>query len=144
MKTTRERYEVHSADACARACHEFIDPVGFSFENFDAVGAFRTTESGKPINATGSFKLPSGQITFKNSIEMVTQLAKAPEAQECMVNQWLRYGMRRHELQSEEPSVKALQASFKAASFDMRELMVALTKTRAFTHRALAEGEVSR
>ena len=61
-----------------------------------------------------------------------------------MVKQWLRYGLKRHELDSEEPSIKALEAGFKAASYDMRELLVALTKTRAFTHRALSEGEVTR
>ena len=51
---------------------------------------------------------------------------------------------RRVELESEEASFKALQAGFKAADYDMRELLVALTKTRAFTHRALSEGEVTR
>jgi Protein of unknown function (DUF1592)/Protein of unknown function (DUF1588)/Protein of unknown function (DUF1595)/Protein of unknown function (DUF1585)/Protein of unknown function (DUF1587) len=143
-KTTRERYSVHSADQCARACHELIDPVGFAFENFDAVGAFRSTENNKPVDASGSLKLDSGVINFKNATELVTGLSKAPEVQACMVKQWLRYGLKRHELDSEEPSIKALEASFKAASYDMRELLVALTKTRAFTHRALSDGEVTR
>jgi hypothetical protein len=143
-KTTRERYSVHSADQCARACHELIDPVGFAFENYDAVGAFRTTENNKPVDASGSLKLDSGVINFKNAIELVTVLAKAPEVQSCMVKQWVRYGLKRHELDSETPSIKALEAGFKAANYDMRELLVALTKTRAFTHRALSEGEVTR
>ncbi len=103
-----------------------------------------TTENSKPVDASGSLKLASGDINFKNAIELVTGLAKAPEVQACMVRQWLRYGLKRHELESEEPSIKALEAGFKAASYDMRELLVALTKTRAFTHRALSEGEVTR
>ena len=84
-KTTRERYSVHSADQCARACHELIDPVGFAFENYDAVGAFRTTENNKPVDASGSLKLGTSAINFKNAIELVGQLAKAPEVQDCMV-----------------------------------------------------------
>jgi hypothetical protein len=143
-KTTRERYSVHSADQCARACHELVDPVGFAFENYDAVGAFRTTENGKPVDASGSLKLGNGTLNFKNAVEFVGQLAKAPEVQDCMVRQWMRYGLKRHELDSEEASFKALQAGFKTANYDMRELLVALTKTRAFTHRALSEGEVTR
>ena len=143
-KTTRERYSTHSAAQCARACHEIIDPIGFAFENYDAVGAYRTTENGKPVDASGSLKLGTNTYNFKNATEMVTQLAKAPEVQDCMVRQWMRYGLKRHELDSEEASFKALQASFKAADHDMRELLVALTKTRAFTHRTLSEGEVTR
>jgi hypothetical protein len=143
-KTTRERYSVHSAAECAKACHEMIDPVGFAFENFDAVGAYRTTENNKPIDASGTFKLGGTTLNFKNATELVAQLAKAPEVQDCMVRQWMRYGLKRLEADTEEPSFKALQASFKTANYDMRELLVALTKTRAFTHRALSDGEVTK
>jgi hypothetical protein len=142
-QTTRERFEVHGSAACAQACHQYLDPIGFAFENYDAIGAYRTTENNKPINAAGEFSLPSGQIKFKNAVEMVGQLAKAPETADCMVKQWLRYALRRRELDTESPSLKALQATFRDSGHDMRELMVALTKTRAFTHRALSAGEVA-
>jgi hypothetical protein len=142
-QTTRERFEVHGSAACAQACHQYLDPIGFAFENYDAIGAYRTTENNKPINASGQFTLKSGEIKFKNAVEMVAQLAKAPETAECMVKQWLRYAMRRHEQPSEDPSLRALETTFRTSGYDMRELMVALTKTRAFTHRALSAGEVA-
>jgi hypothetical protein len=141
-QTTRERFEVHGSAACAQACHQFLDPIGFSFENYDAIGAYRTTENNKPVNAAGAFTLKSGEIKFKNAVEMVKLLAKAPETTDCMVKQWLRYALRRRELASEDPSLRALEASFRDSGYDMRELMVGLTKTRAFTHRALSAGEV--
>jgi hypothetical protein len=142
-QTTRERFEVHSKDPCATTCHNFLDPIGFAFENYDAVGAYRTTENSKPVNAAGQFTLGSGQVKFNNAVEMVKTLAKTAETQSCMVRQWLRYGLRRHEVETEDPSVKVLQDAFKTSSFDIRELMVAVTKTRAFTHRSISEGEVS-
>jgi hypothetical protein len=58
-----------------------------------------------------------------------------------MARQWLRYGLRRHEDTGEDASLKAIQQSFKSSGLDMRELMVAVTKTRAFTHRSLSAGE---
>ena len=142
-KTTRERYEVHGEAACAKGCHQYLDPLGFAFENYDAVGAFRTMENGKPVDATGSFDLKSGTITFKNAVDLVGQLATTPEVHACMVKQWFRYGLKRHEVSSEEPSIKVLEEAFNTKGHDMRELMVALTKTRAFTHRTLSAGEVS-
>lgn len=51
----REELEAHrSVPRCLR-CHEKLDPIGLSLENFDAVGAWRDTAAGKPIDATGKF-----------------------------------------------------------------------------------------
>ena len=46
----REKLAAHSAPACA-ACHRMMDPLGLAFENFDAIGRFRATDAGKPIDA---------------------------------------------------------------------------------------------
>ncbi len=143
-KTTRQRYAEHSTNGACAACHTMIDPLGFAFENYNAIGAYRAMENGKQVDATGTFKLKGGDIKFNNAVELVGHLAKAPETQDCMVRQWLRYGLRRHENATDEaPSVAALAQTFKAKNFDMRELLVAVTKTRSFTHRALSPGEVA-
>ena len=44
--TTRERFAEHAMNPCA-TCHRLTDPIGFAFENYDAIGAWRTTEQGK-------------------------------------------------------------------------------------------------
>jgi hypothetical protein len=141
MQTTRERFAVHGMAACAQGCHNIIDPIGFAFENYDATGAWRTTENNKPIDATGKLTLPSGDITFNNAVGLVKELAKRPETADCMAKQWLRYAIRKRDDAGEEPSLKALQQTFKTSGYDMRELVVAVTKSRAFTHRTLSAGE---
>jgi len=142
MQTTRQRFEVHGNDNCAKACHSFIDPIGFAFENYDAIGAFRTTENNQMVDASGTVDLPkSGKVSFKNAIELSAFIAKAPETRDCMVRQWTRFALGRRELASEEPSFKALQGVFESTGYDLREMLVALTKTRMFTHRALTAGE---
>jgi hypothetical protein len=60
-----------------------------------------------------------------------------------MVRQWVRYAIGRKEVATEEPSFKVMQESFASSGYNLRELLVSLTKTRAFTHRALSAGEVS-
>jgi hypothetical protein len=141
-QTTRERVSMHSMSPCA-SCHVLIDPVGFAFENYDAIGVYRTTEEGKPVDASGDASVGSASFKFKNAVEFVGQMAKSKDVQDCMGTQWMRYVMKRRELPTEEASRQAALAAFSKSSFDLRELLVALTKTRSFTHRALSAGEVA-
>src|SRR5581483_6515061 len=51
----RERLAKHRTQASCSSCHSVIDPLGFSLENFDVIGGWRTIdESGKPVDASGT------------------------------------------------------------------------------------------
>ena len=139
-QTTRERYAGHQVGFCA-TCHVKIDSVGFAFENYDATGAFRTTEQMKPVDSSGAITLPSGEIKFDKGIDLVKAIASTRELRECVTRQWLRFVLRRHEVPEEAGSVKALAGAFETAGWDVREMVVALTRTRAFTHRKPGDGE---
>jgi hypothetical protein len=62
----RERMELHRTSPVCASCHVQMDPLGFSLENFDGIGAWRTDEGGAPIDASGAmphtspFEGPSG------------------------------------------------------------------------------------
>src|SRR6059058_601361 len=51
--SVRERLVEHRANAACASCHNLIDPAGFALENFDAIGRWRNTEEGQPLDATG-------------------------------------------------------------------------------------------
>jgi hypothetical protein len=140
-QTTRERVSVHSSNPCA-SCHKMIDPIGFAFEGYDAIGKFRTTQEGKTVDASGTFPLGGATLNWKNAVEMVPQLAKSQEARDCMVTQWWRYAQRRQDVATEEPSIKMVREAFKQSNYDMRELLVAFTRSRAFAYRQQSPGEV--
>jgi cytochrome c553 len=74
--TVRERMAKHRANAVCASCHNRIDPMGFALENFSAIGRYRTTEFGLPIDATGAF--PDGSA-FKNPAEFRTLLSAQSE-----------------------------------------------------------------
>jgi hypothetical protein len=143
--STRERYEANGTLPCAAACHNaFVDQIGYAFENYDAIGAYRIVDGGKPVNAGGAFTLPSGAaFKFSNAIELTGLLAQSDDVRQCMTTQWLRYLLRRREIATEAPTVQALLGVFRSSGDDLRELMVALARTRTFTHRTLSPGEVS-
>jgi hypothetical protein len=142
-QTTRERFDVHSASPCATACHTILDPVGFAFEGYDAIGAYRTVENGKPIDSTGTVTLDGQSIKFASAVELLKAAAKLPAARSCMTRQWTRYMLGRKEVDGEKPSIGVLEELFAKSNGDLRELLVGLTRTRSFTHRTLSPGEVS-
>ena len=76
-KTARDRYGAHSKNPVCAACHQFMDPIGLTFENFDAVGLYRTTENGETIDATGA--LPGTPGMVKNAVELARALAASDE-----------------------------------------------------------------
>jgi hypothetical protein len=133
-QTNRERVSIHSMSPCA-TCHVIIDPVGFAFENYDGIGEYRTTQENKPIDASGALPLDGGMIKFKNALEFVPQLAASQDAQTCMVKQMWRYSLRRAEVDTEAPSLDLIHQAFNKSGHDLRELLVAVTRTRSFAFR---------
>jgi hypothetical protein len=141
--TTRERFQQHDMSPCA-GCHQKIDPFGFAFLTYDAVGAYRTTEPGDPrlIDATGSMMLPSGELRWTSAVDLVKKMATLEETRSCMSRQWFRYVMHRKEGPGDLRSLSQAQETFRGASYRLQDLIVGLTRTRAFTHRTPAAGEV--
>jgi hypothetical protein len=139
--TTRERFAQHAEKPCA-SCHRLTDPIGFAFENYDAIGAWRTTDRGKPVDATGSVSVDGAEVRFRNATELLRALAGSKEVGSCVTTQWLRYLLRRADAQGDRASLQAAEDAFHRAGDDLRELLVGLTRTPSFTHRAPSPGEV--
>lgn len=133
-QTTREMVEQHTGHIECRPCHSLINSIGFAFEHYDAIGVYRETDNGKPVDASGRITLDGGERNFANAIELGKILATSSQVQTCLTRHLLRYQLFRREIDSEEPAVAAaLRAA--GPSVDLRELLLALTQTRAFTHR---------
>ncbi len=89
----RQRMEQHRANPSCASCHARMDPLGFGFENFDAIGAWRTTDSGAPVDSSGV--LPSGQ-TFRGPKELKAILkARDKEFARCLAEKLLTYALGR-------------------------------------------------
>jgi hypothetical protein len=89
----RERMEQHRSKAICASCHQRMDPLGFAFENYDAIGAWRDKDGKFTIDSTGT--LPSGQ-SFKGPKELSAILkAKEPEFRRCLAEKMLTYALGR-------------------------------------------------
>jgi hypothetical protein len=74
--SVRERLAEHRKNAVCASCHRVMDPPGFALENYDAVGRWRTTEGGVPIDASGSFP---GGASFAGPLGLQQALLNRPE-----------------------------------------------------------------
>jgi hypothetical protein len=132
--TTRERWEQHSSDPSCSGCHVNLDPIGFAFEEFDAIGRHRTVENGLPVDATGgvpTIGIEDGALV--GGAELARAVASSPEATACFARQWLRFTMGRLELDEDEESLAAVEEALAAGS--LAEALITLTTTATFSSR---------
>lgn len=142
--TARERFSAHSQDAVCAACHQYLDPPGFALENYDALGAYRTMENNKPIDATGQF-VGTRDINepFDGVIEMAALLARSEQVQDCVTRQWMTYALGRGIEQGDTCSVAPVQEAFTKSGGNLADLVVQLTQSEAFLYRRASSAEVT-
>jgi hypothetical protein len=139
--TTRQRFETHDQNACAKGCHTLMDPIGFAFENYDGIGQWRTTDNGLPVDATGSITLDGKTQTFTDAIGLTALLATSPEVRNCFSGEWLRYALARPDTPADAASMQATNAAFAADSASLQDLIAATATVRSFRYRSLSPGE---
>jgi hypothetical protein len=140
--SNRKRFEESSmVEESCKGCHNRINPIGFAFENYDAVGAWRDMDAGMPVDASGKFAFAGGEVAFKNAIEFTKAVSTSKEARDCFATQFLEFTLRRPVAEVEEGSMEAIGKAFEQSGYDLKELLLATTKSRAFTHRQPLAGE---
>ena len=107
--TTRERFDRHATDSACRGCHATLDGVGFLFENFDAAGKLRASESGHPIDTTGSVQLDGQWLTLTDSMALSKALANSEQVRQCAARQVVRFAAGRTNAPFEQAFVESLK-----------------------------------
>ncbi len=123
--TTRERVALQTSPAVCAGCHAMINPLGFGLENFDAVGRFRSEDHGRPVDATGTLELTSGETArFSGARELATLLANNPETHAAFVEQLFHHLVKQPIRAFSFQALPDLVRSFEASGCNVRRLMV--------------------
>ena len=130
--TKRQRLEQHRADAVCASCHAKMDPLGLPFENFDAIGKYRTLDSGLPVDATGEFD----GTPVANSTELGQAMSASPLIASCLVRKYYSYAMGHEERDVDATVINELDASFEGAGYRLKQLIIDLATSDAFTQVA--------
>lgn len=130
--TTRQRVEQQTEPKVCQGCHGMINPLGFAFENFDAVGRYRDTERGKPIDASGWYELVSGEKTiFEGARDLAEFLATSEQAQGAFVLQLFHHLVKQPIFAYGVEMPKDFRESFAEQDFDVRKLIAQIATTAA-------------
>jgi Protein of unknown function (DUF1592)/Protein of unknown function (DUF1588)/Protein of unknown function (DUF1595)/Protein of unknown function (DUF1587)/Protein of unknown function (DUF1585) len=142
--TQRERLLAHRTNPSCAACHERIDPIGLTFENFDASGRWQAAEaSGDPVDASGGLVGTDVDGPVANAIELTQKLAQSAQVQKCVTVNWFRFANGRGEVMNDSCSIARVSDAVTNAGGDLRELVLSLTQTDAFLYRAAPGAEVT-
>ncbi len=137
--TARDRFSAHlTAGASCNGCHSMMDPIGFSFENFDALGQYRTTENGHLIDVSGQVLGATDTSlagNFNGVRELGEKLATSQQVQDCVATQWFRFAAGRTEADGDACSLATMRSTFSGSGGDLVELMIGMTQTDAFWYR---------
>lgn len=130
-KTLREQLAAHVADPNCAVCHKRLDPIGLAMENFDAIGAWRDREQGKPIDASG--ELPGG-VAFNGPVELKRVMLERQDAfVENLAKKMLTYAVGRGPEPFDRPTIKKIVQKVEDDGYRMRSLIEAIVLSEAFT-----------
>jgi len=136
-QTNRERVNAHTGPGtCGAGCHsEIINPVGFAFENFDALGMPRVTDNGKPVDTTGEYRLPDGLHAFANAPELLALIAESPQAHACYAKHLVEFALARDVTDLDRAEIFTLMEVSQEPGSSVKEMVLALVQSPSFLLR---------
>ncbi len=129
----RQRMAEHRANPACAGCHKLMDPVGFSFENYDAVGRWRIAEEGTPIDALGG--LPDGS-KFDGVGGLQKALLQHPEVfTTTFTEKLLTYALGRGVESYDAPSVRNVVREARANDYRFSLFILGIVNSTPFQMR---------
>lgn len=131
--TLRQKMEQHRTNAVCASCHQRMDPLGFGFENFDAIGAWRTQEERFPIDASGI--LPGGQ-KFNGPAELrAILLDRKEQIARCLAEKLLTYALGRGLERPDRCYVEEIARNLAQKDYKMQALVLEVVRSEPFQMR---------
>ncbi|MCW1886480.1 DUF1592 domain-containing protein [Luteolibacter flavescens] len=134
QRSLREQLEKHREDPSCASCHALMDPIGFGMENFDASGAWRDQDGGKPIDASG--ELADGQ-KFHGVEELRKVLVQdhRSDFHRSVASKMLTYALGRGLDWYDKPALDKIVADTEAAGGSSRAMLRAMIDSVPFQYR---------
>lgn len=133
--TERERAQVRAETSPCRNCHDQFDAFGLLFENYDAIGKYRTELDGEPIDASVDFsKNASFDGTYEDAVTFTNSLSERQEFVACVSRHLLAYGTGSEGLSTTDCEIKAAASSLSTSS-TLADVVRAVVRSPALTVR---------
>jgi hypothetical protein len=136
-KSLRARMELHRANAVCASCHKIMDPIGFALENYDAVGTWRTEDSGTPIDAGGKLAdgtEVNGVVSVRNAILARPEIFASTVTEKLMI-----YALGRGLEPSDMPAVRRIVREAAPDNYRLKSLIMGVVRSVPFQMRKKPE-----
>jgi hypothetical protein len=137
-KTERQRVEAHTGKGtCGEGCHStLINPAGFAFEHYDALGAYRTQDHGTPVDSSASLEIDGERRDYGDAIEFSALLANAAGTHRCYASELLEYVQGRTPADEDDGFLEDVGARSRDGKLSIKQIVLSLVTSPAFTSRA--------
>jgi len=135
--TTRQKFEAHANNVVCRSCHQLMDPIGFGMEMMDALGAYRDTEAGLPVDSSGTLTNTDVDGPFQGPAELADKLLASRQVRDCFVVQMFRYIEGRDEIDEDSCAISRLQGFFGQEKTSIGELATEMVSDPRFIYRSI-------
>ena len=131
--TTRQRVEHQTRPTACMSCHGVINPLGFSLENFDAVGRFRKTEKEKSIDTVSKYETPGGnEIRFDGPESLAKFVATDAGAQKSFLRHLFQHLVKQPVEAYGRDTLDRIHVKFVADNYNMKKAMIEIARVAAF------------
>ena len=138
--TNRSRTEAATSPESCAGCHGSINPPGFAFEHYDAMGHYRTQDGGQPVDASGEFTLVGGEtFSFVDAVDLARQLAESERVRRCYARRWASLATGEHYRERDDRIADITEAFVE--DDDIRRLIEDVATSPWFRQRAVGGDE---
>jgi len=135
MLTTRERMEMHRANAVCRSCHQYMDPIGLALDNFDVTGRWRTKENGAALDTRGEL-YDGTPVSTPAELQAALLERPIPLLRNFTLN-LMAYGLGRRVEYFDQPTVRAVTAQAGKQGYRFSAFVVGIVESDAFRMKRL-------
>jgi len=135
-RSVREMLEAHRSNPVCASCHARMDPLGLSLENFDAIGQWRATDAGTPVNASGVLldgTTVDGPVALRRAL-----VAQKEQFVRAVTSKMLTYAIGRGLEYYDAPAVRGIVRAAADDDYRWSSMIVALVKSAPFRMRSTA------
>ncbi len=129
--TLKERIEDHRNDPACISCHAKIDPWGIAFEEFDAIGSWRDSLNGKPVDAT-SFLYNQSELAGMDGLKRYLLENRQDQFARAMVHKLASYALGRPLSFADRAEVERITAQLRHKGDGLRTLILLLVESELF------------
>jgi hypothetical protein len=128
--TTRERMEIHRSDPTCNACHQYMDPMGLSLDNFDVTGKYRYRENAMALDTKG--RLYDG-TPVSSSSDLIAALLKRPiPLVRNFTENLMAYAIGRRMEDFDQPSIRAIAKEAESKQYRVSSFVLGVVNSPAF------------